>query len=616
MRRCSKTIRFLNHRRQISTTGSCLKILRLPRELLYAQPDQIVCDEQVDQKFTVAGDSDEKITHNRHPGRYHIGVVTPPRQFEAALIKVAGAANIESLKIEAKKIYDSLHGRQLPIHESTLYEKVSLAYKEIVREFTEKCQPKNLSGTPPDEEIQEMIENKHDHFMREARKRVQIYSWRQSDYKSTARCLSYGVARFAADYSILCRVFREIKLSVPNFKPETFFDFGSGIGTTIWAAEKIFGSMNENPNPHIYSCVDTCPEMIDTAERLLAPNGSDHPLMPNVNAFFRQFLPVQHDPKHDIVVCAFSLMELPSYESRLATIENLWQKTGRFLVLVETGNRYGFTALAEARDHILTRAGTIDKTETLNMFAQRNLDCEPILKYVLNRKELSPKGQLDLLDAHLKEMGVKNFRTPTLLPQGRMFAPCPHDFACPRVQSDILPCKFEQKFFQLRLTADKTERLGREFFSYLVLEKNPPAGYDEQDEFQNRHSWPRLLKPVLSQKKVALCEMCTPQGLLSETKCRKLAHGENAYRMLRRSDWGDQWPVALTFDQDKLEKKREKALRWVQEKRTGVKEKVSEDSEEESDQENSDSSTQMDDDDLFDGFDDTGDEKAANSAAR
>lgn len=61
--------------------------------------------------------------------------------------------------------------------------------------------------------------------------------------------------------------------------------------------------------------------------------------------------------KFDIVVSAFSLLDLPSKSSRINTIENLWHKTKDILVIVETGKKAGFQAVLEARNLIMDITG-------------------------------------------------------------------------------------------------------------------------------------------------------------------------------------------------------------------------------------------------------------------
>ena len=59
---------------------------------------------------------------------------------------------------------------------------------------------------------------------------------------------------------------------------------------------------------------------------------------------------------YDLAVSAFSLLELPSKEERLKTIDTLWKKTEDFLVLIENGTFEGFMALMEARDFVIEQA--------------------------------------------------------------------------------------------------------------------------------------------------------------------------------------------------------------------------------------------------------------------
>lgn len=58
------------------------------------------------------------------------------------------------------------------------------------------------------------------------------------------------------------------------------------------------------------------------------------------------------------MLSAFSLLELPSVETRLQTLRTLWQKCDRFLVIVEQGTRAGFNVVNEARDYLLYSSRT------------------------------------------------------------------------------------------------------------------------------------------------------------------------------------------------------------------------------------------------------------------
>lgn len=57
--------------------------------------------------------------------------------------------------------------------------------------------------------------------------------------------------------------------------------------------------------------------------------------------------------KFDLVVSAYSLFELPNIKNRFETLLNLWNKTKKYIVLVEMGTRAGYNLINEARDLLL-----------------------------------------------------------------------------------------------------------------------------------------------------------------------------------------------------------------------------------------------------------------------
>lgn len=46
--------------------------------------------------------------------------------------------------------------------------------------------------------------------------------------------------------------------------------------------------------------------------------------------------------QHDIVISAFSLMEMPDMKNRLELVSKLWKKTIDYLIIVEQGSNAGF----------------------------------------------------------------------------------------------------------------------------------------------------------------------------------------------------------------------------------------------------------------------------------
>lgn len=57
--------------------------------------------------------------------------------------------------------------------------------------------------------------------------------------------------------------------------------------------------------------------------------------------------------KYDLVLCAYSLFELPDIKTRLELLLNLWNKCDDYLVIVERGTKAGFTLINEAREFLI-----------------------------------------------------------------------------------------------------------------------------------------------------------------------------------------------------------------------------------------------------------------------
>ena len=60
--------------------------------------------------------------------------------------------------------------------------------------------------------------------------------------------------------------------------------------------------------------------------------------------------------KYDLIMCSYSLFELPSATDRLKLLQNLWSKCDGYLILVEEGTRRGHQLINEAREFILSLA--------------------------------------------------------------------------------------------------------------------------------------------------------------------------------------------------------------------------------------------------------------------
>lgn len=235
-------------------------------------------------------------------------------------------------------------------------------------------------------------------------------------------------------------------------------------------------------------CIDSSSEMNDMANKLLREGDSDKPLRTRPGGtFFRQFLPMSSTLKYDVVVSSRSLFELPDMASRLRTIDILWRKTSKYLILVEAGTNAGYRLVQEARDYVLE-------------VAQRSQEEREYL-------------------------------------EGHVFSPCPHDMFCPRFfDGSNTPCNFEVSYKPFKF--GKYSDTGKELFTYVVIKKGR-----RNDDVGENVTWPRVVRAPLCRTRHVICRTCTKYGTLQEFTVTKKRHGKECYQVSKNSDWGDMLPI-------------------------------------------------------------------------
>lgn len=111
---------------------------------------------------------------------------------------------------------------------------------------------------------------------------------------------TYLFGRAAKEYAAIFTVLNEIARRDPEFKPESFFDFGAGVGTATWAAAQLWKQSLQE-----YFLVDSSREMNDLSELILR-GGVDTKLMTLKNVFYRQFLPVSDEVNSNVLFLKLS----------------------------------------------------------------------------------------------------------------------------------------------------------------------------------------------------------------------------------------------------------------------------------------------------------------------
>ncbi|XP_021935018.1 methyltransferase-like protein 17, mitochondrial isoform X2 [Zootermopsis nevadensis] len=413
---------------------------------------------------------DHEIKPRKHPGVMKIRIAEVPVVVINAMKAVLKDKPVKAISFGGSELARYLKARHVPVEEDQIRYKGNEIQKQIEAKL-------GIDSSSLTDEQQEELELKYKNYVIKRLKET-LYSWKPVVYNEH-EALLYMVARFAPEYAVLRKIFTEIKTRDPDFNPHYMFDFGSGVGTGTWAARAVWGDVIQE-----HFNVDSSGDMNDLASLLLR-GGNEEAEMSIKTVFYRQFLPASQTLKYDVVVSAYTLLELPSARTRLETIINLWNKTNRYLIIVEQGTNTGFKVINEARDFILQ----LGKGE-----------------------EIHPSVTV----AHV-------------------FSPCPHDLPCPRFMHDTTPCNFEVSYIPLPFEGRCDAR--KERFSYVVFKKGHRPASDVQ--------WPRIVRTPLVRRKHTVCRMCVAAGKLEEVVFTASKHGKIPYWCARSSNWGDLLPMTV-----------------------------------------------------------------------
>ncbi|CAD7086221.1 unnamed protein product [Hermetia illucens] len=349
-----------------------------------------------------------------HPGRCKTGNIILPPYVVKGITRAIGDYPIKTLHREAEAMNKCLSSRHRPPEEAEINQKVSAIQHEI-----------EADNQTPDISMHDLSEKESEKLRKQQAQRIQkvlkerVVAWRPMSY-GHFEALLYALGRGSMEYTILTKIFMEIIKRDPQFKPRSYFDFGSGVGTGMWAASNFWKNTIFE-----YFNVDSSRDMNELSDLILREgNENQQSLLKNV--FYRQFLPAT-ETKYNLIISSFSLFELPNSQARKEVILNLWRKCDGYLVIIEQGTRAGFELVSEAR------------------------------QYILKQKKPEVKGHV--------------------------FSPCPHDLPCPRRtnKTDRTPCNFEVSYDTLPIGALVTKR--NSTYSYVVLKAGERDLNDESNDW-------------------------------------------------------------------------------------------------------------------------------------
>ncbi|KAJ1975426.1 37S ribosomal protein S22 [Dimargaris verticillata] len=338
---------------------------------------------------------------------------------------------------------------------------------------------------------------------------------------------AYLAARLIPHYGAVANVFQELRTRLPDFQPHSVLDFGTGPGTAMWAALEAW----DTGTIQRLLGVDISEAMLESVERswkahpsqLAKSNG---PLTPTIE-LQRYFSYHPNKPRHQLVISAFTLGELPTDALRESTLKLLWDQTDDVLVLIDRGTKQGFQTMLRMRDWFIQQAKPSSEAVT------------PVTASATDTPQTSTVPH----------------QTPW-----HFVAPCPHERACP-LQNKMEWCHFSQQIQRphFMMQAKKCKRNHEDIkYSYLVVRRGarPTAKFvttadPTHKTFLTRaYSWPRLVFPSLKRGGHVTIDSCTPQGSIQRETFVK-SDGKQVYKDARKLMWGDLLPHTARISHDR-----------------------------------------------------------------
>lgn len=155
---------------------------------------------------------------------------------------------------------------------------------------------------------------------------------------------AYLTVRLPATYAAAARVLAEVRLTRPDFAPDSLLDAGSGPGTASWAAVAAW------PELAAITMLDANGEFLAIAQRLAMAGG--HPALTAAGFVKVDILAMGDAHRASLVVASYALAEI-SPGLLDAAADRLWQAAAEMLVLVEPGTPAGFARLRQVRSRLL-----------------------------------------------------------------------------------------------------------------------------------------------------------------------------------------------------------------------------------------------------------------------
>lgn len=341
--------------KQLNTTGQLILCPRFLVPIIHLS-QRYTCKISAEVDPAVLADLEQAVFKPRkHPGIIKPNYVELPKQLSNTLKRIVGDHPVKKVLRDGELLNRYIKSRHPPPSPLEVENKKKL----IIEEINSKM-PLDRLATLSDEEAARWQRKREQEINKRLAQRT--YSWKRIEY-GPYEAIVYAVARAAQEYAVMKRVLTELQLRDEQFKPRSYIDFGSGIGTGMWVASELWrDSIFE------YYNVDKSREMNELSE-LILQQGQENKQVELRNVFYRQFLPAL-DTTYDLVVISHTLFELADKQQREEILLKLWRKCDGYMVIAEEGTRRGSELVNEARRFLLREGGDDHPGHTLAPVSQ------------------------------------------------------------------------------------------------------------------------------------------------------------------------------------------------------------------------------------------------------
>ena len=112
-------------------------------------------------------------------------------------------------------------------------------------------------------------------------------------------------------FTVYKRIFHELNMRLPKFKPETILDYGAGLGSGVWAANTIFGDEGSRVIKR-FAAVEPNVSMRKLGKFLSTDQFSQAVLWVDSLAM----IPAGNRGKFDLILVGYVLQEVPTAVQR------------------------------------------------------------------------------------------------------------------------------------------------------------------------------------------------------------------------------------------------------------------------------------------------------------